>query len=224
MFKCIRHYQHPPPPPFPHLSNVEIADGIRGNSMSHVFISAATQKIEHICVDQRRTISHGLLLSTLELGGRGSGRRTLSWHVSEWIPLFSPGDGPLKVMHPNKFNTILENMWFLSMQARLSAHVLPVNHLAAKQSSWEYHTMCAWFAGQNKSALIQLQHSMHWVCTDRALYIMKLWVDQSKPSCGNFWNTYSYKGKECIFYEIQCHLSNYHQSVQKSTDPGTDPL
>ena len=111
-----------------------------------------------------------------------------------------------------------------SMQARLSAHVLPVNHLAAKQSSWEYHTMCAWFAGQNKSALIQLQHSMHWVCTDRALYIMKLWVDQSKPSCGNFWNTYSYKGKECIFYEIQCHLSNYHQSVQKSTDPGTDPL
>ena len=161
MFKCIRHYQHPPPPPFPHLSNVEIADGIRGNSMSHVFISTATQKIEHICVDQRRTISHGVLLSTLELGGRGSGRLTLSWQVSEWIPLFSPGDGPLKVMHPNKFDTILENMWFLNCRT---------------------------------------------------------------TSCGNFWNTYSYKGKECIFYEIQCHLSNYHQSVQKSTDPGTDPL
>ena len=177
--------------------------------------------------------------STLELGGRGSRGRTLSWQVSKWIPLFSPGDGPLKFMHPNKFNTILANMWFLNCRTKYdelwvgrylneSRFFLPGMDPSKSciqiNSTRFWKTMCAWFAGQNKSALIQLQHSMHWVCTDRALYIMKLWVDQSKPSCGNFWNTYSYKGKECIFYEIQCHLSNYHQSVQKSTDPGTDPL
>ena len=40
------------------------------------------------------------------------------------IPLFSPGDGPLKVMHPNKFNTILENMWFLNCRTK---YVLELN-------------------------------------------------------------------------------------------------